>query len=421
MATSHQPPLQNVAASDFRWLLVLRIAASEHFRTSPRLCELLLYICDCAIRELPSEVTEQQIGTKVFGRPPGYNASEDNIVRSQARLLRLKLEAYFASEGLTEDFIMEVPRGHYLPVFRKRVRTSQVTDVDVQKSETDPSALSPNIRMPGVKTKLDGPFSRRLKIGVALAMFAAVVAAVWFLEVRTAPAENALETFWRPFFTADPALVIYSNAPFVRDGMMGLLRLPQDPALNQTIIDDYTGTGEVVGVHQLTKLFDAHRATFVLKRSRLVTWDEARTRNLIFVGSATENTALRELPDTTEFTFGSPSAKLQELTVVLNHNPKPGEQKEYLRAEQRPLKEDYAILALLQGLQAGHRILLLTGMTTNGTQAAAEFVCRPEAVAELLRDVPVRNGEMQSFEAVLHITIRGGVPLQTELVAIHAR
>jgi hypothetical protein len=179
----------------------------------------------------------------------------------------------------------------------------------------------------------------------------------------------------------------------------------------------------VVGVHQLTKLFDAHRATFVLKRSRLVTWDEAKTRNLIFVGSAEENTTLRDLPDTTEFTFDSPSPKLHELTRLLNHHPRPGEQTVYLRAEeQRPLQEDYAILALLHGLQPGHRILLLTGMTTNGTQAAAEFVCRPEAVAELLRSVPMRiNGEMQSFEAVLHVTIRGGVPIQTELVAIHAR
>jgi hypothetical protein len=110
MGISRESPVQNDAYSDFRSLSVRRIVASEYFRTSPRLCDFLLHICECAIRDAPDEVTETQIGMRVLGRPPGYNASEDNIVRSQARLLRLKLEAYFASEGLTEEYVIEAPK-----------------------------------------------------------------------------------------------------------------------------------------------------------------------------------------------------------------------------------------------------------------------------------------------------------------------
>jgi len=56
-------------------------------------------------------------------------------------------------------------------------------------------------------------------------------------------------------------------------------------------------------VYNLTRLYDAHRTTFLLKRSLLVTWDEAQMRNLIFLGSRAENPSLRVLPSTVDFTM----------------------------------------------------------------------------------------------------------------------
>src|ERR1700733_12874146 len=112
------------AVSDERWALVNRIASSQHLKTPPRLREFLFYVAKCAIREAPEDATEQQIGIRVFGRPPGYNSSEDSIVRTHARLLRQKLTAYFAEEGASEPIVMDVPKGHYLPVFHTRAEVS---------------------------------------------------------------------------------------------------------------------------------------------------------------------------------------------------------------------------------------------------------------------------------------------------------
>src|ERR1700735_486517 len=106
---------------DPRWKLVDRIAASPHLKASLRLQEFLFYISECAIREVPGEATEQQIGIHVFHRHPGYNSSEDSIVRTHARLLRQKLTAYFANEGSSEEIFVDVPKGHYLPIFRTRL------------------------------------------------------------------------------------------------------------------------------------------------------------------------------------------------------------------------------------------------------------------------------------------------------------
>ena len=100
--------------------LVRRVASSSAFEKSPRLRAFFLHVCRCALDNKPEAATEQQIGICVYERPAGYNPNEDNIVRSQARLLRMKLEHHFANEGKDEAVVITIPKGRYLPVFETR-------------------------------------------------------------------------------------------------------------------------------------------------------------------------------------------------------------------------------------------------------------------------------------------------------------
>jgi hypothetical protein len=395
--------------SDGRWTVVERIAASQHLKSSPRLCQFLFYVAECAIREAPEEATEQQIGIRVFGRPPGYNSSEDSIVRTHARLLRQKLEAYFAEEGLTEKLIVEMPKGHYLPVF-------------LERPESAPAAPNSSMQQPAdalLVSDSRGIISRfwNWKIAWVLVPVIAIVGILfWRPWNRPQISEPPVDIFWRPFLTGEPPIVIFSNALFKGDSTNGLRYATPKPAgdtSQEPYVDTYTGIGELASVYNLTRLFDDHRASFILKRSLLVTWDEAQLRNLIFIGSVAENPSLRVLPGTTDFTM----VAAPNYAGVVNHNPKPGEPAVYSRPEQ-PLTSDYAILALLPGMQSGKRILIFSGLTTFGTQAAVDYVCRPETAAELLRKITGPKGDIRPFEAVLQTTIGGGVPLQTHLVTI---
>ncbi len=99
---------------------VRRVAASVTFEKSPRLRAFLLHVCRCALENKPEEATEQQIGIYVYGRSPGYSSNDDNIVRSQARVLRMKLEHHFANEGKGEPLLITIPKGQYLPIFESR-------------------------------------------------------------------------------------------------------------------------------------------------------------------------------------------------------------------------------------------------------------------------------------------------------------
>lgn len=381
------------------WALVERVAASQYFQSSARLRDFLFYVAECALKNAPEEATEQQIGIHVFQRHPGYNSTEDSIVRTHARSVRQKLAEYFQHEGSYEQTIIEIPKGHYLPVFRPRVQPP----------------LPP--ATPAVANERKRP-RKRLQLLVPLLVVGLLCAGWWGMHAYHAQRLSAIDRLWSPFFADNGSLIIYSNALFVGDSTNGLRYAPAatdaNAATDGNYVDTYTGVGELTSIYDLTRLFDSHHATFTLKRSLLVSWDEAKLKNLVFIGSVAENPALRVLPANMDFTLtaGNGSAG------IVNHHPRPGEQALYSRPE-HPLTRDYAIIALLPGLVPGRKTLVFSGLMTLGTQAAVEFACRPESLEQLLRVAGAPDGSVRPFEAVVETTLGGGVPLETKLVAIH--
>ena len=404
---------------DARWELILRLTTSPQLHGSPRLCDLLLYIADCALRHAADEVSEQRIGTHVFGRPASFNPAEDSIVRTQARLLRLKMAAYFLAEGKAEPIVVNIPKGHYLPVFSEVVRAApppatvpeaaapQVTET-IAPADTLSSSVVPAQQRYGMMSW----------VAAGLLALVLVMAAGWWMHVRAARAAAPVFTLWRPFLVGDPPLVIYSNALFQGDSKTGMSYAPpgtpHEEPMSPHMVDHYTGVGELVSIHLLTRLFDSQNAQFTLKRSLLVTWDEAKLRNLIFVGGAAENSSIRVLSASSDFTMMSTDS----YAGVVNNHPRPGEPALLVRPEY-PLTRDYAIISLLPGMKPGNFTFVLSGLTTMGTEAAVEFACNPESVAELLRSLKYTSGNVKPFEAVLEVSVGGGVPLQSEIVLVH--
>jgi hypothetical protein len=190
------------------------------------------------------------------------------------------------------------------------------------------------------------------------------------------------------------------------------------PAL---ILDHYTGVGEVLAVHQLDHVFDLFSQQLRVKRGSLFSLDDAKSNNLIFVGSPAENLTLLDLPSTQEFIFDRVTSGPRKGDLgVLNAHPLPGEPRLFLpNLPKLPVTEDYAVVALVRGIDPTRFVLILAGTTTFGTQAAAEYVCREDSLAQLLRRMGVSKAdEMKPFEAVLHVKVAHGVPVITDLVAL---
>lgn len=106
--------------------------------------------------------------------------------------------------------------------------------------------------------------------------------------------------------------------------------------------------------------------------------------------------------------------------AIFNVHPKAGEPSAFLpNPPTPPLAEDYSIIALIHGLNPARSTLIRAGTSTIGTQAAVEFVCQPDSLRELLRQLNVSNSsDLKPFEAVLRVQVRHDVPIESKLIAV---
>src|ERR1019366_4820699 len=357
---------------------------------------------------------EYQIATEVFGRPADFDSRMDSTVRVQTGRLRSKLAEYYAGEGAPDRMVIEIPKGAYLLTFH--IRPPVETPVPLAAPAAPPALTERSYPLSW--------FFLSIVIGAVVVLVVAIAVTRFMAPLPAATNEQpspALKAFWSAFASGpDAPLVVYSNAEFVGRPETGLRYF--NPALDagKAIRDHYTGVGEVMAVHDLDQVFASLKHEIHIKRGRLLTWDDAKTSNLIFIGSPSENLSLRELPAPQDFVFTrKPSAPRKGDLMISNLHPSATEQDMYL-ASDGLITEDYALVALTSGLNASRRVLILAGITTFGTQAAVEFVCRAPRLDELISKLgPSARRRVPPFEALLRVKVSGGVPVQSELLSLH--
>jgi hypothetical protein len=403
-----------------------KLANSSVLHGSESLCKLLRYVARHALDHPGAPLKEYQIATEVFGRQDDFDPQVDSMVRVQAGRLRTKLAEYYNGDYAAEDpVLVELPKGTYVLAFHPRTPGSKnhtPTNQDGPLGREEPEAKSQQI-----------PRRWAIAVGVLAILLAAaltVMAALLFprkagetsADINRAGIPAAFPTFWKGFLTGtEEPWVIFSNARFAGRPDVGMRYYVPSRDAGEPILDHYTGVGEVLAVHELDRVFALLHQEIRVKRGSLFSLDDAKNNDLIFIGSPSENLTLLDIPSTQEFTFRQiPSGTRRGNTEIINVHPRAGEPKEYMASPNtEPLTEDYAVVALVRGINEGRAELILAGTTTLGTQAAVEYVSRQQSLEELLLRLSVsKSGDLKPFEAVLHVKIVRGVPVQTELIAL---
>jgi hypothetical protein len=393
-----------------------RLTNSHSLKSSESLCKLLRYLAEHALDHPGAALKEYQIAVEVLGRSGGFDPQSDSTVRVQAGRLRFKLEEYYSHEGPDDAVIVELPKGSYTLVFHVRTPTPKL------------ATAAPLTKLPEPKPANHSNHGLAIAVMVLSVLLAGTLL---LLANRARTQANLRETppvyklFWSRFISGpQQPWVIFSNGSFVGRPETGMRYFNTSADSGAMILDHYTGVGEVLAVHELDRLFVLVNQQLRVKRGSLFSLDDAKNNDLIFVGSPAENLTLLDIPGTQEFVFqrvGSGPRKGD--LAVLNMHPQPGEPQMFLGSvPTQPTTEDYAVIALVPGIDPARSVLILAGTTTFGTQAAAEYVCRPDSLAELLRQLGVSKvGELKPFEALLHVKVAHGVPVITNLVAVRKR
>ena len=456
------PGKNNGATAEEMREQVSRVATSLVFRNAKELQRFLEFVASKYLEDPNSEVKEYQIATQVLGRSADFDPALDTIVRTQAHRLRLKLKEYYEGEGATDEILIEIPKGHYRPSFtpRRLLPGDSKPPMSVVKP-------SPVVAEEESVPRLDRPvkihwrkhmfwplglvaaclvFGAGLFIGSRLRQVSLIHAGGLLAAppVGTEAPPDPLHSFWAGFLGKDSrAVIAYSNAVFAVTEMGDLLgfkggavddrgaqvgyELARRSLFSRDLLDKagplfyedgYTGTGEVDSVYQLTQLFVEMRTDFLVKRSRLVTADELKQNNVIFLGSPFENKELADLRLKQEFVF-EPPTEYPRLWKgrILNVRPAAGERSSY-ETEREPasgaLRVDYALFSVLPGLNPSRKIVCLAGLTTSGTEGAAEFAASPSAMRGLLAVLRAHREKAGSgfppyFQCILRVEVTRGL------------
>ncbi|MDX6695925.1 MAG: hypothetical protein QOF02_3528 [Blastocatellia bacterium] len=442
-----------------------KVLQSRTLQNSESLKAFLRFVVEKTVDDEAVLLKEYTIATEVFGRNDDYDPRIDSVVRVQAGRLRTKLHEYYTTEGKSDRIVIDLPKGHYHPVFN----CPQIESAH----EVSPGApVPPNgATSNGHATKAvaDG-LQPRVEIAPARSVSKAIIILLCGLVVvlgiialalyfsnrelrRQATAQSSdpslniedIKTVWGPFIDdPEPPLLVLSNPTVYRfvneadppslaqraiqmtpEQTRALVNAPefkgqwaggQTPRLIPSL-GMYTGMGEAIGIYRLTDLLRSSNKAILLRQSRQVSAADLKYRNIILLGSIYVNEWTRKLPSVENFNYTFAA-------TIENHDPLPGEERVYkpqFNEQTGALAVDYALITVKPNVSGEHAVMTLAGIFSEGTEAAAEFVTTRNHLAVLgqrLRQLGGQNEPPKFYQALLKVEVENGTPTKITLLSL---
>lgn len=394
-----------------------RVLASTALRNADSLRRLLSYLAEAYLAGKSREVKEYTIGRDVMGKPEDYDPRVDASVRVQAGKLRQRLEQYYASEAPNSAWQIRLPKGHFELEF---------------KAQSPPEPAPPPAGSPALWKTLAAV------LGVVCLGLAG-----WVISLRSGPAPGTarpewtpeMVQFWGPFVQpgrpltvvlGSPLFVRFHNSyfrhPLVNDWAAAERDLPLEEMRrllkNPTPASEthrWAPFGEAVAAFRLASVLGNRKQDMIIKRSSVLSWEDMKASNLVFLGPRKFNPQVSDLPINQDFIIDS--------GAVHNLRIRPGERATYSKptpANTEDIPEDYSIITRMRGIEGWGEVLVLGSSSTEGTWAAADFVTDPAHLRELIHKLSQETGKAPDcYQVLLRSRFKNQVPIQTEYVLHH--
>lgn len=375
-----------------------RVLASDSFRGATRVQQFLRHIVLLTLDGDHASLKEARIAADVFDRGESFDSAADSIVRTQASLLRKRLAEYYASASPGETLRIELPRGAYIARF---------IPLDLQ---------------PAAPSRTPSPW-----VFVAAGLILGIASTALYFRLQSPIPNTAALPIWSTFMNPVQTTTLALGSPYFVEGGNGLyLRdvtindeaemesrasIPDSPLSRLPFHNPsriYTGVGEALGLERLTRVFEKNHWPLRVVRADQLRWQDLKDENVIFLGSSRFRSVAGELDPYAHFAY-DPAPLSGRL---INLHPRPGEAKEYIMSNDAQRGVCYALVTLLPGKTTNRRVMLLQGMNTWGTQAAAEFVASPEHLEALQRKFPVTP----YIQVLIRTELRNEQPMSIDVV-----
>lgn len=408
-----------------------RVISSRTFSRSDQLRGLLRYICEAEFEGRSQELNEYVLGVAVLGRPSDYSPAEDSCVRSRAYELRNKLKSYYRLESPGDPIQIEIRKGAYIPQFQRIEAPVEPATVAAAPAPAVPVRPAPPSRPPSFKF-----------IAGAVVVTILAITVIYLSSVRagtrTADPQSwtpEMAALWKPFISDDTPLVIsFEIRLFFYSPSTGLVvrdyrtNQASDLPASQPLAEfrsrsgesdlqetsDYADSGAVHAAFLLGRQLGPVHKQIGLKHSSSLGWEDIWNSNVIFVGKPNLNPAVRYSLKSTDFAD-------DELGIIRNLHPLPGEAPLYRSAATHGSGVKYALITLLPGPRSGRHIMILSGAGSELMWALAESVVDPAHVKELVSHLRLPSGELPpAFQVIIEATFESNVPIKIRYVTHRA-
>jgi hypothetical protein len=435
-----------------------RVLSSKHFVHAPMKQKFLRLTCDFHLSGRGAELNEYLIGREVFDRDDSYNPATDPIVRVGAHGVREKLSLYYQKEGADDEIRIEIPVGSYEPAF---IRAGQALSHDtaiILSAEVERQSPGAVDAEPATDEGKPLAIGKKSLAAMQIAVFALSCAVVALLVIvlgqrgkvesqalALAKNRDSQGAVWAPFLKSpEPTLLILSNPSVYRTAtgadpvratrrslalsqeQAAMLtsasggRLPSKPDHPLQLIpafNMYTGIGEAIGVYRLSSLLQASGEQTLLKQSRSIGPEDLRDYDIVNLGSVYSNQWSKPISMKENFVYTTRA-------TIENLAPGQGEQSEYKAAfDERTgsLIEDYALITVTPGVTGQRTVMVLAGIYSEGTEAAADFVTNASYLDELnqrLRQLRGQSAPPKYYQALLKVRVENSFPTKVSLLTV---
>ena len=409
-----------------------RILHSDELRASEVLRRLLRFLADKSLAGEADQLKEYAVAIDGLGKDPSYDPRHNSAVRIQVGRLRQKLAEYYRTEGIDDEFVVDLPKGRFKLTCEPRC------------VHVEPPALPPVVEPPpkiGPATKPLPAASFLLYAAVTLAL--ALGISFWMhashVQARSATVDWSadLQALWGPFVNSkqpsilaieDPLFIELNSEPgiYYRDKSLNqwkdVVGSPTVAAIRATMKNAsiqprryYTAYGEVDVAFMLGKLLGPQERNFSILKTSQLCWRQLADNNVIFVG--VQNLFFDEQlhgmplePQLVPFQEG-----------IRNVHPQPGEPTEFIdQYSTAPTEEGfaYALVTHLPGPLRSNDVVSFTSSRSAGYVAAVQWFTDPNLAQVLVANLKkASEGQMpRYYQALLKVKFRDDIPTETTYV-----
>lgn len=365
------------------------------FSHSKRLPAFLRFVVHESLQSPDSSpIKERTIGIMAFGRAADYDTNLDPVVRITAGEVRKKLAQYYYDTDHTPELRIELQPGSYLPRFRRQPQIFQPESRAVSIEVPIPIAdlPVPVLLEPAQVIPVSAPTRSTRWIWMASAVLVLCAIGLGIATWRIFFHQSDTDRFW--FSLANPSHGVLIVLPTINSSIP---QADQDPAsrdykfeAESVALEDAAVAANVAGQMQLrhvnsqlafskkVSLSDLRGGPAVLVGALDNAWTMRSVKSLPYIFERSEDRRYGRIVDTTDqgrrlwtTDFAIPNVKIQS---------------------------DYGIVALYKDSLTDQRVLMLAGISAEGTFAAGEAVANPEYLKVFL-DAGAKSAK--NFEAVI--------------------